>query len=268
MEYQRRVDLCGSYYAAAESITTDTTRYVSFPLLCKTWDCQKCREVKTRGYLGRMTRLFDGRGLWFYTLTYKHDLSPGDAWRTYSDAWNRLRTHVSKKYGSFNYVRVLESHNESPYPHLHVIADIHIPEKSFGVMAISAGFGYQLQEKKITDTGAKRYLTKYLTKEWKNEEGWKLRRTYRCRLISFSRGLLDRVQRGHEWNLLIRGESLENCIDNIKNAIEWRTSRGAVIIHEKYKSDYYELTLDWTNEHEFTPTRLPDDWEPDDWVPK
>jgi hypothetical protein len=163
---------------------------------------------------------------------------------------------------------VLESHNNSPYPHLHVIADIHIPETEFGRLAIKAGFGFQVRIKKITGIGAKYYLTKYLTKEWKNEEAWQLRKAYKCRIISFSRGLLDRCQRGSEWNLLLRGESLDTCIDRIHNIVTWQVGRKRKVTWERLTEGYYELSIDWGEEGFLRSITWDEDWAPDDWVPK
>src|SRR3972149_120508 len=138
---RRREDLCEKFFCAIRQDVTDATRYVSFPMRCKSWDCPTCRKVKAKEYKSRIEEINDGRPLYFLTLTYYHSQSPLVAWRTYNEAWNRFRTHVSKRFGSFDYIRVLESHNDSPYPHLHVIMDKLVPACDLGRMAIAAGFG-------------------------------------------------------------------------------------------------------------------------------
>lgn len=264
----RREDLCGKYYCAVRSKASEVQRYLAFPIRCGSWDCPPCRRYKANSYQKRMKLLYDGRGLWFYTLTYYHNLTPGEAWSTYNRAWNRLRTNAAKKYGSFNYVRVLESHNSSPYPHLHVIADLRIPVGDFGKIATAAGFGYQIKEAKISTENAMNYIAKYLTKEWRNEESWALRKNYRCRIISFSRGLLSPKVRSGQWDALLVGTDLARCVDHIRTDYQWDTNRHAAVVSETETDTFYDVSIIWTDREPNALIRKDDDWQPDDWVPK
>lgn len=264
----RREDLCEKFFCSVKQDVTEATRYVAFPMRCKSWDCPKCRIVKAKEYKKRMTSIDDGRPLYLLTLTYYHNQSPLEAWRTYNDAWNRFRTHASKRYGSFDYIRVLESHTDSPYPHLHIIMDLHIPPSDLGKMAIAAGFGYQISNKKLTSEGAFHYVTKYLTKEWKNKEAWALRKDCRCRIISFSRGLLSPKPRGGGWETVIRGSDLQTCIDHIRLDYEWQPTVKAKIDFERSEGNVYECTIIWTNRELIDDVSLANAWKPDDWIPK
>jgi hypothetical protein len=264
----RREDLCSRYFMSLSMDVQGGTRYVAFPLACKSWDCPDCRKVKAQGYRDRMQRINDGRRLYMLTLTYFHSLTPDEAWKSYNDAWNRLRTNLTKRCGSFDYIRVLESHNKSPYPHLHVILDMYIKPTVLGVAAVSAGFGYQIKCKPITTEGAFHYVKKYLTKEWKNKEAWWHRKKNRCRLISFSRGLLSPIPPSSGWKPLVIGTDLECCIDCIRTDIGWRKQQRGVETFKRAYENYYELTVEWHGVHDAHASEEEQAWEPDDWVPK
>jgi hypothetical protein len=265
---KRREDLCSKWFCAVTKDNQETTRYLSIPMRCKSWDCHVCRRIKTDEYAKRMEKLHQFKNLWFYTLTYFHSCSPDEAWKTYSAAWNRFRTAIAKKYGSFNYVRVLESHKKSPYPHLHIIADVDIPPTYFNKEALSAGFGYQIDKQKITSDMAFGYIRKYLQKEWTNEEARWLRKKYRCRLVSFSRGLLSPAARSSEWKALLTGTTLEVCLDHIRMDYQWRVDKRADVTYEKVADSYAEITVVWSDRPPVDLFDENDNWYPDGWVPK
>lgn len=264
----RREDLCKKWFCAVKSEPDDVTRYLAFPMRCKSWDCPACRREKAHGYINRMQKLNDGRKLWFYTFTYFHSLSPREAWETYNGAWNRLRTNLSKKSGGFDYIRVLESHNDSPYPHIHVVMDHYFRPTVLGPAAIAAGFGYQLDCKPITSVGAFAYVQKYLTKEWKNGEAWSLRKKCRCRIVSFSRGLLSPAKIAGEWKQLIVGTTFERCLEHIRFDYEWDTNRIPKIGYLEERPDFMEVSIIWTDRPPTDLSGMNDSWQPDDWVPK
>lgn len=265
---RKREDLCSKYYCSCFQDLTDATRYIAFPMRCKSWDCPDCRKIKAIEYTGRMSALQKLPNLYFYTLTYYHSVTPDKAWKDYNVAWNRFRTAAAKKFGSFNYVRVLESHKKSPYPHLHIIADQHFNATWFNREVLNAGFGFQMDAKEITSAGAFHYIKKYLTKEWTNEEAKWLRKKYRCRIITFSRGLLSPIQRGKEWEQLLVGTTLDACIDHIRTDYEWRPGVRGIVSNEEDRGDSYECTILWSELKPLSALPCPDDWAPDDWVPK
>jgi len=264
----RREDLCKKYFFAASSRTEEVQRFIAAPMCCKSWDCPDCRKMKARSYVKRMLNMWRRPKLYFLTLTYFHSNSPDEAWRTYNAAWNRLRTNLSKQFGTFNYVRVLESHTKSPYPHLHLITDKRFPTTSFGKAAIAAGFGYQIEQRAITSDGARFYIVKYLTKEWKNGEGWRLRKKYRCRLISFSRGIMSPETGGGNWNSLLVGASISACLERIHTEIAWAVEPRLIVKNERIDEGYAEITVDWDHTSLESLRIDPNSWQPDDWCPK
>lgn len=245
----------------------EVQRYIAAPMRCNTWDCATCRKIKAEGYRSRMKLLWTRPKLFFLTLTYFHSEGPAKTWATYNEAWNRLRTNLTKQFGSFNYVRILESHKNAPYPHLHLITDKRFPTNVLGPAAVKAGFGYQIKQKPISTDGAILYLTKYLTKEWSNEEGWHLRKVYRCRIISFSRGLLSPKQDRGDWDSLLVGGGFKECLERIANDIEWNVNCIPHVNSEVSRDDFYEVAIAWADRDPTMLVRPADDWEPDGWIP-
>jgi hypothetical protein len=264
-----RADLCGKWFVPLKKVDGSTVRYMVAPVKCKTWDCPECRKKKAKDYISRIQKMFDGRRLWMVTLTYKHDVSEEYLWKNYNDAWNRLRTNLFKQFGKFSFVRVLESHNKSDYPHLHLIWDRKIPVNVFGPATVAAGFGYQMELTEITSDRARTYIAKYLTKEWKNEEGRALEKKCRCRRISFSRDL-DGGKRGKSgFECLGFPDSFEKCRECID--VDQRFDAGHRYTEGRVRdfADFYEIEfeIDDVPPGYYRRTDL-DDWQPDDWVPK
>jgi hypothetical protein len=239
--HDERVSNCGKWFFAATHESGEVTRFISAPVRCHSWNCPICRKAKAAAYRKRMDRLDTLPRLWFYTLTYYHSVSPDEAWSTYNKAWNRLRTSITKLKGRFNYVRILESHKKSDYPHLHVIADVGLGAVEFGRLAIKAGFGYQIRSAPITGDGAKRYVTKYVTKEWTNDTAARLRERHHCRIISFSRGLLSSKKKQDGWRMLLLRGSWQECVDALDVAVNWTNIRKEVDIFREIDNRYVEL---------------------------
>jgi hypothetical protein len=264
-----REDLCGKTFAPIKRSRGDHVEYAIVPVRCGSWECPTCRRVKSEQYRKRIGKLFDGRPLWFVTLTYYHDQSPDDAWRTYNKAWNRLRTNLSKQFGKFSFVRVLESHKTSPYPHLHCIIDRGIPPTKFGPACKAAGCGYQIEIKPVTSSLARAYITKYLSKEWTNAESLAIIRRRHCRRISFSRDVFERKNSGSGWIALGQPCSHGNAVEMVETDIDFTTT-GRLIPDKIIERDDFC----WMS---FLYEPLPDGfyrrdenegWCPDDWVPR
>jgi hypothetical protein len=137
-------------------------------------------------------------------------------WKEYSKAWNRLRTAAVKKKGRFSYARVLEHHNQSPYPHLHVIADVDFGDVWLAKELKSSGFGYQCRKVSVTTPEAVTYITKYLTKPWTDEGCKAVRKAMHLRIISFG-GSACSVKRFVEpWTVVSR-----NCVrDQVTDSLD------------------------------------------------
>lgn len=212
---------------------------------CNSWDCPECRRIKALKYRDRMKSLSRFDSVYMLTLTYYHSRPPLEVWQEIGATWNRFRTAVSKKYGKFSYIRVVEPHNNSPYPHLHVIMTVKVPDAELGMMATNAGFGYQINQQKIHGKGALDYVSKYLRKTWTGPQTQALRRETRTRIVSFSRDLVCSLPAAGEWDCITAALGLDTCIDCIRNSIEWRGDATPDVTFESKGEYAYELTLIW-----------------------
>lgn len=237
--------VCGKTGIAVKKEEEGQARYKAMLLLCKSWACEPCRQYKAKMYRERIKQLFDGRPLYMYTLTYYHNNTPQDAWRTYNEAWNRLRTTWSKLYGKFSYVRVLESHEKSPYPHLHVVASVFVPISDFGRLCVKCGFGYQVKAEKVTNEGASYYISKYLTKEWTNEESKRLRKENHCRIISFSADIRGVSIQPTGWTLVGKYASFADAVSSIYADAEFRHDTRAIIRYCKIDEQSAEISFEF-----------------------
>lgn len=231
---------CGTNWYVCRQNNGDHVRFIAFRARCNSWSCPTCRKIKADKYQKRIKTFFDGRPLWLLTLTYIHDKIPIEAWRSYNEAWNRFKAAARKKVGAFEYVRVLESHNNSDYPHLHIIIDKELPEKWWQLEATKAGFGWQNDIKKITGEGARYYVTKYLIKEWTNEESKKYRTICRLRLISFSSGILSAAPHGGDWTIVARCSTMDSIRQIINDELDFHEPRHARLVSMSSEENYIE----------------------------
>lgn len=221
MEPRQELLGCERYFLGIKTINDNVVRYKGFPVRCNSWDCPTCARIKADQYRERMQPLFESHSLYFYTFTFRHNAAPVDVWGAVSKCWNRLRTAAVKQHGSFSYARVLEHHHASPYPHLHVIADINLPPTWLGPELIRAGFGYQCVCKPVTSKGAAIYVSKYLTKPWTDEACKNIRKNLKLRLISFGGTACTPIPHGSVWRVIGRSTICNKIIDTILIDLEW-----------------------------------------------
>lgn len=231
---------CELSFIAIKRAQLGSITYRVFPLLCHSWDCPVCARLKAKAYKERMSPLFDGRALYMYTFTYYHDRPALDVWNEYSVAWNRFRTAATKKFGGFSYARILEHHHQSPYPHLHVIADVELPDVWLARELKSAGFGYQCKKVRITSPEAVTYVTKYLTKPWTDEACKKVRKTLRLRIISFGGGACKRVRAGDAWSLVSRDCDNRQILDECAIDRSWTYGASLELYSERIVDAFVE----------------------------
>ncbi len=103
--------------------------------------------------------------------------------------WNKARTRMKHIYPELQYVRVVELHDDSVRPHLHLLVSQYVPRDTWRQVWTAAGGGANLDIRRIKDRidDAARYLMKYLTKAAYSSapETW----PRYCRRIVVSRGL-------------------------------------------------------------------------------
>lgn len=159
------------------------------PVKCKCWECPTCRKRKALQVAKFIRQHFDKRKLWMLTFTDPHRGDVLDAWKTMGDKWNRLRTWVTKEYGVFAYIRVIEPHKKGGWPHMHVLVDKPVAQTKMVKMITRWGFGWNFSSVRVSTNHAAFYVTKYLTKEWPDEKVQYLRSQSKCRIVQASHGL-------------------------------------------------------------------------------
>ena len=223
---------CETAFLGIKQKNLGVISYRLFPLRCHSWDCEVCARVKAKLYKERMAPLFDGRPLWMYTFTYYHNRPALEVWRDYSRAWNRLRTAATKKYGGINYARILEHHHNSPYPHLHIIADVRLGDVWLACELISAGFGYQATVVPVTSPEAITYVTKYLTKPWTDDACKKIRKILHLRIVSFGGPNCCRKRPQSSWDFVARDCDRCQIVDKCDIDRDWTYGRQIKILSE------------------------------------
>ena len=240
---RQELEGCERFFLGVKHEDGEAIRYRVFHARCHSWSCPVCAKIKARQYKERMQPLFESRQLFMYTLTYFHAKLPIEVWSELSIAWNRFRTAATKRFGSFSYVRVLEHHHKSPYPHLHIIADKEFPATWLNKELLSAGFGYQAKVVKVTSVGAAFYISKYLTKPWTDEACKEMRKNLRLRIISFGGSACLRAMAGTPWELVTKCFVCQDAIDSIMVDLEWKHGQNWKKTYEKEFDGNIEYTF-------------------------
>jgi hypothetical protein len=234
---------CVRGFIAVKTRNGHSALYKAFPMRCKSWDCPYCAKIKGDQYKQRMKPLFDRGSLYFYTFTFYHNLPALESWSSVSSTWNRFRTAAAKKYGRFSYVRVLEHHHRSNYPHLHVIADVRFNDVWLAKELKTAGFGYQCCVKPVDGERAAEYVSKYLTKPWDSAVCRAMRKNLKLRLISFGGDACLGRRSDKKWSLLAMALNCADAIDAINRDRDWAHGSNSITTYEETGFDSYELTI-------------------------
>jgi hypothetical protein len=218
--------------------------YRGFPSRCKKWSCPICREKRSQHHKLRINSFFGKDQLWFYTLTFKHNLPEKQAWQKASIAWNKLNTSLHKRYGNYAYVRVLESHSTSCYPHYHFLVNRFFPAKEFGSLLLTSGFGFQARVARVSGVGAGGYISKYFVKGWPREDAQKIREELGLRVVNYSRNFPHYLVPSGGWNFQSFSIDRSSAAARILFCIQVITLRGGAIVSSHFETNKTELTLD------------------------
>lgn len=233
---------CERFFLGIKTLNGEAVRYRVFPARCHSWNCRVCARAKADMYRVRMRPLFKSEQLFMYTFTFYHGKAPGEVWANSSACWNRFRTSATKRFGTFSYARVLEHHHQSPYPHLHIIADKYFPPTWLGPELQRAGFGYQTDCSQITSDGAAAYVTKYLTKPWTCEYSKCIRKSLHLRIISFGGNALTRKLDGTPWQMVYKSLFCKDVLDAIETDRDWTYGAHFSTTFEMAFDAYSEVT--------------------------
>jgi len=213
---------------------------------CKQWDCEHCAEVNRAMWRKRIYEYIASHPseMWsFHTFTLfgrQHSKTMYQQARRIKENWQHTIEWLRRRYGAFEYIRVIERHKTSGALHVHLLAsfdipceDLHITKKKQNSYirllkkgdkkrhiksVVELGWGYVVDNRNVeraeasaegvSDIGAAsvaNYVTKYMTK-FKSDE---LREVLdaKIRVIQTSRGIKPvKPEQKMEWKRLY-------CID-------------------------------------------------------
>lgn len=257
MSSKPQPEYCSNYSAIAYADDGDTRKITR--LRCKQWSCEYCaikeRDIWRAAIIDSVNRI---GGKWsFLTLTladYVHNLPSrfdrlAKSIEVIRSSWDKLVKRMKRKYGAFEYVRVIESHKDGTL-HIHLLASFHHPnikvveqpdKKPYGYTrwlkkhVPACGFGYIMDVQNLGETVGEGdwhagqvagYVTKYMTKDLEDFDD--VRRKSRFRKIQTSRGIKK---------------------INLESDLDWHvTSRLHVSGLTSGRIDWYDLNLQKTLE--------------------
>jgi len=191
---------CGKTFLYLQKQIGSSFLFAFVPSRCKSWSCEKCRPIKANVVKNYVRNNFTGRNLYFLTLTYFHSGNALDAWHKLGRSWNLMRTYITKKYGKFSYIRIVEPHKKGGWPHLHILIDGCVVDSSILKKVTEWGFGWNAQVQRITASSAAFYVSKYLSKKWPDTQADIMRIASKSRIVSTSRDLPAIFTKESEWD--------------------------------------------------------------------
>jgi len=195
------MECCKKYlYIKKQGISLVTFAFV--PARCKSWSCPECRKIKADTVKNYIKENFVEESLYMLTLTFFHKGSVLKCWENSSKKWNRMRTYIAKKYGKFDYIRVVEPHVLGGWPHMHILIKGCVIDKKITKMVTKWGFGWNMECQRISAKDASRYLSKYLTKPWPDNKADLNRQLSKTRIVTVSRGMPPIFTKKTEWEVV------------------------------------------------------------------
>lgn len=205
--------------------------------------------------------------MYFSTFTFFHSGSVLDRWKNIGKCWNRLRTYITKYYGPFSYLRIIEPHKKGGWPHVHVISTSPLINKKIKKLLTKWGFGWNCDEKMATAEQVGMYISKYLTKEWPSLDAEENRVLSKCRIVSVSKDMPAIFKKESTWTMVesaIPSKSAQYLCNSLINQLLIKGANdisseaffgGFYIISDTYidktKVDNGECFLTWTHCTEF-----------------
>lgn len=135
---------------------------------CGSWKCRACGHRMKMNLLEEIDRVTAQRPELSRLLTLTVDpdnyVNPKFAHEQIGDAWNRLRTALQQKYGSFSYIWVREE-QKNGYPHLHILVSRFLPQGEVARLWKKTGAGRIVDIRQVEARKAGHYIAKYLAKQ-------------------------------------------------------------------------------------------------------
>lgn len=194
---------------------SDSTKGLLTRSRCKQWDCSYCARQNKLAWRATIYKyLMDNPDLlWsFHTFTF-HFKKNASAYARFiysvnqiKSKWDTIMKRLKRRYGNFQYVRILEPHKKGGY-HIHLMASFIIPDEDIAYRydklqdrrtpylkwikqdLPNLGFGYIQHSENAMGNGAQTvtYITKYMTKD--DEQSYLRLKENRVRYVQTSRGI-------------------------------------------------------------------------------
>lgn len=137
------------------------------PYRCDSWDCKCCGFRMKMNLLEEIDRIVSERPDMSRLLTLTVDekrMSAEEAHAKIGKAWNRLKSYLRGKYGSFSHLWVREE-QENGMPHLHVLVSRFLPQSDVAAAWSRTGMGEVVDIRRVEARKAGNYIAKYLAKD-------------------------------------------------------------------------------------------------------
>lgn len=126
---------------------------------------QKCKEAFWSRRVSLISDLVEEKNLKkFFTLTLDRGRLPEGVkpWDYIHTPWKSFRTVMGRKFESFKFVAVLESHADEAWPHIHGFTDIWMDQADWSRHWSACGGGPVVWVERVKDEGASAYVSKEL----------------------------------------------------------------------------------------------------------
>lgn len=186
---------------------------------CNSWSCEECAKRKSIILGNRVKDGFDGKRIRFCTLTARTGLSLVQMLKSLKASWNRLRLALSRRYGLKTYFWVLECGKSTGRPHLHILLDCYVPQRTLSNLAVRAGFGSIVDIREVKDGGGFGYVFKYLGKDCGSKLAASCMRLINSRRYGTSRNIPPAAKGLSDWQ----------CIDFLKDELSEKFREASVM---------------------------------------
>jgi hypothetical protein len=137
------------------------------PVLCDMWRCKLCGPKRVAWLKRELHQaMFRHKLRYFWTLTiWTETCTPIDSYKLVTDSWNIVRRNLSRDYGKFSYVWVMESTRRG-YAHLHLLTSVAVPHAEISRRwAAATGGSFVVDVQSAASERAANYLAKYCTQQ-------------------------------------------------------------------------------------------------------
>jgi hypothetical protein len=260
---------CGESFVVLKKRIADTYLFGFFPVRCKSWNCETCRRTKAAVVRRYIAQHFKTGPLYMLTFTMYHSGTAEESFKDISKAWNRWRLAATRQHGAFRYLRILEPHKNSAFPHMHVLVDKPLFSTKLVKAVTAAGFGWNFHAEPVDTATAVHYTAKYLTKGWDNLDADYCRRLTRARIVSVSRGLPAVFAHEAQWQCLrydlpesharyLHARALSYCTEHKASYVVSRPLLAGFIVASDVDISE-EYVFDGTVKYEWQPVSPPDE---------